>query len=66
MAMYLPKPLYDAKPYVLAITGATAAVFLPGTGQIGGVMLLMAALMIVYARRQAHAARQARVAARSR
>lgn len=64
--MYLPQPLYDAKPYLLAMTGATALFALPGTGRIGGIMLLMAALMIVYARRQARIARQARVAARSR
>jgi hypothetical protein len=64
--MYLPQPLYDAKPYLLAMTGVTAALLLPGIGRIGGVMLLMAASMIGYVRRQARIARQARLAAGSR
>lgn len=64
--MYLPHALYEAKPYLLAITGATAAFYLPATGRIGGVLLLTAALMIVYVRRQARAARLARAGVKSR
>jgi hypothetical protein len=66
MVMYLPQPLYDAKPYLLAMTGAAAALYLPATGRIGGVLMLAAALMIVYLRRRARAARLARARGRAR
>lgn len=58
--MYLPQPLYEAKPYLLAMTGAAAVFHLPATGRIGGVLLFTASLMIMYVRRRAHTARLAR------
>ena len=58
--MWLPKPLYDAKPYLLGLAGLLALFLLPMAGQVGGLLLLGAGILIYRLRGQAQVARLAR------